>query len=477
MNRFKKTSIVFVLTFILLLGSSCSLIRKKEQSPPVDRTEKSLTIYNINDSSDVFQALIQNYLVKNPYTRITYKSFDDFEEYEKLILNELAEGGGPDIFAMPNSWFVKNRKKLISMPANQGDPSIFRSVFVDVAAKDLVIPDNDGIEQVYGVPLYVDTVGIYYNKRQFEDAVPSSGKPSSTWEGLKNDVYLLTKGGETSNDFDLSGVAMGVTSNVKYAVDVLFALMLQNGTKFYDEKMSDAIFASFSIGSLRPANEALNFYMSFADRNQKHYSWNKYASAGLPNGDISAFAAGKVSMIFGYASTYDEILSEIKTLSSSEVRPIDRNAIGTAMFPQLADPSVSTDKRVTFADYVALGVSRTSKYSNEAWDFLTFLASPDSQKHYFDKTHKPSGLRGLISEQSADPIYGVFARQAGFAESFPVTDYLWFRDNFSLLIDDAWAGGSPGSLLNSLQTKLKGFLPSSGYLVPLSTASSSESKK
>jgi len=464
MNSFKKTSVVLTLISILLVSSSCSLFRTKEQPPPIDSTERNIVVYNLYDADDVFEPLIQQYLMENPYSRITYKSFNNFEEYEKRILNELAEGEGPDIFAMPNSWFVKNKKKLVSMPADQGDPTTFRSIFVDVAAKDLVITDSEGVEQVYGVPLYIDTLGIYYNKDQFEDAIPTRGKPSSTWSGIKDDVYLLNKDGEAPNIFEVSGIAMGVTNNVTYAVDTLFALMIQNGAKFYNDKMSEATFASSSVGASRPAKDALEFYVSFADKAQKHYSWNKYMAGNYDGGDVSAFAAGEVSMIFGYSTTYEEILKERSKLKSDVESAIDKDAIGTAMFPQLVDPSISTEKRDTFANYFAFGVARTSKSPEAAWEFLTFLATPESEKYYFEQTHKPTSLRSLIPEQSNDPIYGTFAKQVGFAESFPVVDYLWYLEKFKEVIDKVNNGGSAGNVLTVLQDEITALLPTSGYI-------------
>ncbi|MFA4891458.1 MAG: extracellular solute-binding protein [Candidatus Gracilibacteria bacterium] len=474
MNSFKKTSLVLILILILLVIGYCSLFRKKEQPPPIDSTEKSLVIYNMYDSEDVFAPLIQQYLTKNPYSRITYKSFSNFEEYEKRILNELAEGEGPDIFAMPNSWFVKNKKKLVPMPVAQGTPETFRSLFVDVAAKDLVITDAGGVEQVYGIPLYVDTLGIYYNKDQFEDAIPTRGKPAATWSGIKDDVYLLTKDGAAANQFDVSGIAMGVTNNVSYAVDVLFALMIQNGTQFYNDNMSEATFSSASVGATRPAVDALEFYVSFADKAQKHYSWNKYMAGDYDKGDVSAFAAGEVSMIFGYSTTYEEILKEVNRLKSDVDTVIKDDAIGTALFPQLVDPSVSTEKRDTFANYFAFGVARTSEFSDAAWDFLTFLATPESEKFYFEETHKPTSLRSLIPEQSNDPIYGSFAKQVGYAESFPVIDYIGFREQFTSVIDAVNNGKSTGTVLTSLQDEITAMLPTGGYIVPIDPGYESE---
>jgi multiple sugar transport system substrate-binding protein len=471
MNFYKKTSFVLFLILVTIFSTSCSLFRTKEPPPPVDKTEKNLTIYNMYDSADVFDPLIQQYLTENPYTKVFYEVFYDFDEYEKRVLNELAEGEGPDIFAMPNSWFVKNKKKLIPMPETMGAVDDYEVTFVDVVSKDLVITDDEGIKRAYGVPLAVDTLALYYNKDHFEDAVPNRGRPASTWSGLKNDVYLLNKKGSTSNLFEVSGIAMGLSSNVTYGVDALFALMIQEGTVFYDEVMAKSVFASTSSGSVKPSSVAMDLYTSFSDKSQKHYSWSKYMAKDYAKNDVSAFAAGEVSMIFGYPSTYEEILTERRNLKSDSDSDtvVKISSIKTAPLPQVVDPSVSTEKRDTYADYFAFGVARTSEYSDAAWDFLTFVTNPESERYYFEQTHKPTSRRDLIQEEMLDPIYGTFAEQVGYAESFPVLDYLVNREMFEVAIEEVVDGKAASSVLMDLQNEINKLLPQLGYIVPVNT--------
>lgn len=462
MKIFKKPLFYFCI-FVLLTITSCSMCRTKEAPLPVDKTEKQLVVYDFNDDEEAFQTLIQKYIEKSPYVKVIYKNFSSFEEYEKAVLDGLAEGAGPDIFAMPNNWFVKNRKKLSPMPAEMGTKDDFLAAFVDVASKDLVTTDDNGIIQVYGMPLYVDTLGLYYNNDHFEDRLPSKGRPSFVWDGIKNDVYILTKPSADSLKFEVAGIGLGISKNVTNAVDVLYALMIQYGTVFYDSLMSQSTLSSTNSTGMG-ASDALDLFVSFAGSQQKHYSWNEYME-----NDFSAFAAGKVSMVFGYASDYSKILAERTALKNAGAEVINPSSIKTAPFPQLEDPSVSTNKRYTYAKYMAFGVSRNTKYSSAAWDFLTFLTSPDSEKTYFDKTHRPTSRRDLIAGQKMDPFYGTFVDQVGYAESFPVVDVLKYEDFFRVAIGEVNAGKSARNIITQVKDNISAMLPKNGYIVPINT--------
>jgi len=468
MKNFKKVlSVLLVLSFLIALPSC--IFRTKDPLPPEDKTLKTLTVYNMYDSNDVFDSLIQKYVANHPYTNIVYKKFTNFKDYETEILNGLAEGEGPDIFAMPNNWFIKNRKKLVPMPDALGTVDAFRSIFVDVAANDLITTDSGGVEHAYGVPMYVDNLALYYNKDQYEDRVPTRGKPATTWDGIKNDVYALTKTGPAPSYFDVAGIAMGKSKNIVNAVDILYALMIQFGTAFYDSTMSNCILASSgstATGEV-PSASALDFYTSFSNSSQKHYSWNEYMAADYGSSDIAAFAAGKVSMIFGYSTTYPQILAQINSLKEKGVSVIDVSAIKTAPFPQLNDPAVSTNKRDTYASYFAFGVSRTTKFSDAAWDFLTFITSPENERYYFEKTNKPTSRRDLIAEEKLDPLYGTFVNQVGYAESFPIVDIEKYNEMFSSAIDAVNNGKSSRNTLTTIQDTITLMLPKNGYITPL----------
>ncbi|MFC1655349.1 extracellular solute-binding protein [Patescibacteria group bacterium] len=471
------------LAFLFLIAFGAGCFRTK--SPVVKQTFDvvELTYYKLFDDSEVIEPLIQEYVATHPNVKINYRQFTDTEEYYDLILNELAEGEGPDIFSVPNTWFVKNHKKVTPAPPDLVPAKIFEDTFVGVAYDDLVRTDpQTGVLTPYALPMTVDTLALYYNKDHFDDAVPERGKPATTWDGIKEDVFKLTKKDNSFERFEVSGMAMGFADNISRAVDILYLLMVQQNGDFYDDSFTQSIFANQQgVGSdgstLKPGPNALELYTSFANPSNKNYSWNAYLSDGNSDEkEITTFARGKVSMVIGYSYMYDQIVDEINELKSKGLSTIDPASIRVSVIPQVVDPSVSTEKRDAYAHYFAETVARTSENPRWAWDFLIFVTSQESLQHYNEKTHKPTSRRDMIEEQKNDPIYGVFAEQIGFAESFLIYDEETYEGSMMKAINAVLATKSPDDAMKIAQDEINAILPSGG-LLPQVTVTEDETEQ
>ncbi len=464
-------SFFLVFTFFITFLSGCIAKEKPQKTGQTERVK--LVYYKLFDEEDVMAPLIKKYVVKHPNVSIEYRKFTNPEEYENLIINELAEGEGPDIFSAPNYWFLRHNRKISPLPPDKVSVKKFEDTFVTVAANDLVLRDrSDGQLKVYGIPLAVDTLALYYNKAAFDDRLPSKGHPSETWEGIKDDVFQLNKKDNSFERFEVAGIAMGRFDNISRAVEILYLLMLQNNVKLYNENISQAVFAdqsnvSVSGARLNPAVDALRLYTSFALPANKNYSWNAYlADSKSSVKELETFARGKVAMIFGYSYLYQQIQDEIKDLRAKGVATIDSKDVKIAPVPQMMDPKTSTEKRVSYAQYFAETVSRTSQHPDIAWDFLSFISTKENLQYYHEKTNRPTSRRDLIEEQQKDPIYGVFAQQIGYSESFPVYDSTLYQQVFGKAIDAALATVSLLDALRTAEAEINDVLPAQGLLAP-----------
>ncbi|PIZ74655.1 hypothetical protein COY07_00290 [Candidatus Peregrinibacteria bacterium CG_4_10_14_0_2_um_filter_43_11] len=415
---------------------------------------KELDFYFVFDNTDAFKEQIQAFQSKNPGLVVRTKKFANLNEYEDLIINEIAEGEGPDVFMIHNSWITKHQKKLLPIPLDLPitmPPELFRQTFFQAAAEDLI---KD--EKIYGMPMSMDNLAIYYNKAYFRDLLATTDSPAKLWAEIKDQVFQLTKRDNSPERFALSGIAMGRADNITNAVDALYALMLQFGVKFYDEKEEHAVFAQKQAGDVEnPGVEALKLFTGFALPSYKNYSWNETITGAAPDDrDVGPFVRGKTAMIVGYPYFYDVLVQKIQTQQKLGGKYIDVKDIGIAPLPQLTTVEES-GRRDTLASYFPLVVSRTTDMPEEAWSFIQFMTSSDVLQTYYKKTHRPTSRKDMVAEQQTDAMFGVFAFQAPFAKSLKIYDTAAYAKIFGDAIQEVVRNiATPEDALRDAQTKV-----------------------
>lgn len=451
---FKKILVLSLIASLFL--TAC--FRQKNVQEATEEENITLSFYGLYDNEDIYAPFIEAYQSSNPHVTILYKKFIDPEDYLDLIINELAEGEGPDIFMMHNTLFPKHYKKLTPAPNQIVSTDVFRSLFVDIAANELIIPDSNNFEQIWGLPLYIDTLALYYNDEHIEEALPAQGTPSKTWAGIKEDVAQLNRVDQSFERFERTGIAMGRADNILRAFDTLMLLFLQHKVDFYSEDLSEVLFANDPN-----ALAALELYTSFALPSQKNYTWNQYLSdANSAEKELTTFAKGKASMIMGFSFTYENLLNEINALNAEGENTININDIKVQEAPQVYDPESSAEVREAYASYYVPVVSRTSQFGTEAWEFLAYLVQEDNLRYYNETTNRPSARRSLIQEQMVDPIYGVFASQVGYAHSLPMSDPMAYKEAFLSAVDKVLDTARVQTVLSDLAKTIQALIPSNG---------------
>ncbi|PCI24152.1 hypothetical protein COB57_05575 [Candidatus Peregrinibacteria bacterium] len=416
------------LLLITILFSSC---RTKGDSAPIELPKENveLHVWNLFDDTDVLKGPIQAFESAHPNIKVVYKKFVDVEEYEKFLINEMAQGEGPDIFAIKNTWVDKHLKKIAPLPVGQTqtpmNEQIFEDTFFSLASDDL-IRDH----QIYAIPLYVDTLGMFYNKSVFRDNVPNTDKPAKTWKEIMKQSAQITKKNNSLERFSLSGISAGRIDNIRRGMDILSLMMLQNNIEFWNTAGDRLVYSRQrridpeTKDSFFPFEESIKLFTSFANPRFKNYTWSESMTARDKElQELRPFLEGKVSMIFGYSYLYEELLKVREQLLSKGVSVIPISDIQTQEVPQMNN-FAETGKRDALAQYFPLTVSRNSLDTAEAWELLLFLSNKENVKHYSEVTKKPSSRKDLVEEQMLDPLYGTFARQASYAKSFPKTDIL-----------------------------------------------------
>ena len=398
--------IVAILIVILLFGLT------KSPRPKAAYLE----VWGVFDEPEVFQELIENYHKQNKHISINYQK-KSLIDYEKELVNAFAADKGPDIWLMHNTWLPKHKDKIKEIPSELFSLANLRESFVDVVEKDL----TDG-NKIYGLPLYVDTLALFYNKDLLNSAGISS--PPETWEELIDDLDKLIRRDQWGG-IERAGVALGTAENINRSTDILSLLMLQNGTEMVSEDKKSASFDQsihLEGESYYPGQDALRFYTDFANSSKKTYTWNRE----MPY-SIDAFTEGKVAMMFNYSHNIDSIKAKA---------PYFNFAI--ASMPQIEGRKFD----INYANYWAFTVSKKSKAVDEAWKFILYLTKEENAKKYSEKAKRPTSRRDLIDWQKQDLELGVFARQSLTAQNWYQADSNAIETIFANAIESVVLGSA-----------------------------------
>lgn len=394
--EFKKIKIQFFSFAVVIAGflfwSGCG--KQVAQVKPI-----TLEYWGVwNEGSDI-EPVIAMYKKKYPQVKINYKKLR-FDEYQNELLTAWAQDKGPDIFSIPNSWVYAYKDFIVPMPASTTmlrkyqktsfggarkqtvvekvstagyTPQTLGQKFLDVVSDDVVVQQG-----VYGLPLSMDTLALFYNKALL--AQSGAAQPPATWSDFVQIIPKLTLQ-DTNGKIVRSAVSLGTVKNVDRAPDILAALMLQNGTGIIEDGKVTIASQSETQKGYYPGARALEFYTDFSQPTKQVYTWNDE----MPN-NLEAFAQGNLAFFLGYS--YD------LPLLASQAEGVD---FGVTTLPQ-----ISEDFKVNYANYWVETVAKSSKHGNEAWDFLRFATNEDTVQLFLEQSHKPTALRGLVTKQAQE---------------------------------------------------------------------------
>ena len=379
----------FIFIVILLVTGVIPGLRKITDRPP----ELILTVWGIEDRNNLQEAF-NRYQALRTNVGIDYE-FINPETYERDIVNALAAGKGPDIIMFHRSWLPKHYNKVVPLKETQLKFKDFQELFPTVAEQDF---SSQGI--VYALPLYIDTLALFYNQDTFDkNGIAVTPKD---WLGLQNLIPKLRQK-DASGKIIKPAVAIGGSAkNIDNASDLLMLLMLQAGAKMTADDFTNATFAS-NVEGLFPGVDALKFYTKFSDASDIYYTWND----SLVN-SLDGFSEGDLAMMFNYASKRKDVAI--------------RNPFLNFTAAEMPQPT-GADRAVNYPEYWGLAVTNNSQNPDWAWDLALYLtANEEALASYIQATGHPPALRSMIQKYVDHPELGVFATQALSARSWPQID-------------------------------------------------------
>jgi len=386
---------IFLLIFITTLFSACTITdlsswpvvgkylggETKENTTPdkekptgnITSEPVTLSYWGLYVPKEVMEPLINKYKKLHPNITINYEEQkpSTVAEYKEKVATRITSGSGPDIFRAHNTWFGYLNNIMASIPAEIMQETDYIQRFYNIALQSSKIGG-----QIYGIPLEYDQLILIYNKDFFSEA--GIVNPPQTWEEFRINAIKLTKR-DTTGAITQAGAGIGVVDNIHFATDILGYMFSQSDVtvpNFLDDP------AALSV---------INYYKGLADSDNV---W----SLNLPE-TPTAFANGKVAMIFGTTETLRDISATQKTIN-----------IGVTSTPQV--PSLEGSNNLTdtyWANFWMESVSKNSTNSVVAWDFLKFLSEEEQQKEY---------RNSLKLFETSVPAYGNKLLNTGISEEF-----------------------------------------------------------
>lgn len=412
-------TILFILFILVGVGFAAKTFLGKSGS--IGSKNVTLTYWGLWENDSTLRSVLSEFESTHPTIKVQYTKQSP-KQYRERLQAFINKGDGPDVFRFHNTWVPMLRNELTSAPASIMTAADFSAAFYPVASADLV-----GGDAVYGIPLMIDGLGLYYNEDLFAAAGVS---PPVTWDDILTVVPKLTV--RRDNTIITSAIALGTTGNVEHFSDILATMLMQNGAKL-------------SNPTGQQAEEALAFYKKFSTPADPVYTWND-----TMDNSIYAFASGKVAMILAPSWR----VFDIKQMSSTlrfKVIPI----------PQLPGSNV------TWASYWVEGVSSKSPNPQAAWELVKFMTSRETAAKLYTEASKtrlfgePYALTELGSTISEDPYAGAYIKQAATAKSFPLASRTFdngINDKLIKYMEDAVNSLAQGSSpQGALQTAASGF--------------------
>lgn len=362
-------------------------------------TEIQLRQWRVGQDVAVVQDIADSFVNEHKNVVFSYEN-KSLDGYELAALKSLAARTGPDVWSIPNDWLGDHTIRLTALPdnffvtedeKNPGTPSAHIKKLYPAGIVDQLTNPADG--KIYGLPTGVDTLRLYYNPEILSDALTEFRaneapdevyqpvqtllqNPPSTWNALLEQAKYITKrSGET---ISRGTIALGTADNIPDSADILQLLMMQNGAKVVSTDHRSALFhipETTPAGvTLRPGENALNFFASFSNPANANYTWNP----SMPQA-IDAFGQGKVAMVIAFADfgamlkiKYPEFNFETAPVPQISVAPLQEQ-INLIRFWVETVPLVA-DNQIAALTYLRELSKSATEIANEAGLISPFLS-------------------------------------------------------------------------------------------------------
>ena len=427
---FKKFTLIIIFLIVLFFTVGYILVKaypsfktpyaQIKSDKPVEVT---LEFWGIWDNSDNWEEIIRkfesktyNFNGQKVNVSINYTK-KDFSSYEEDIAKAKEKNNVPSIFMINNDWF----RKYIDLLEPLENNSAYEKEYNLMSYREIqnifsisAITDTVYQSRLYGMPLYSDSLVLYYNKDLFEkteiEELPKS------WKEFNKVVKKLTIL-DHKDEIVQAGAALGTGKNINRSSDILSLLIMQGGGSVIDDNGEADINKEIEVNTINgtekrtPGKRGIEFYTEFANPKKEIYSWNSDQE-----NSIKAFAQGKVAMIIGYNYYVKNLLAINSDLNYGISRMPQLENSTPINFSNVAIPVVSN---LNNCKVEPVELSDEVDCAKISWSFLSFAAEKENSKQYLDLTGKVAARKDLIQKQiESGGGISIFASQVESSRSY-----------------------------------------------------------
>jgi len=291
----KKLIFIIISAIILLLVIFLALkiSSKTKQVSTTKANAWDFKIWILNDDKDKFNNFLDSFkAINKQYSKKVFSvvSFDNYSEYEKVLASAISKWQAPDMFVLNNNTSSFADEQISWIDPKIINPNDFRKKYKWVFGDDLIISSTNDktskkTEFLKGLPIWYESLGIYYNKRY----VKSSELSSLAW--LKNIVSKIK-----SRRSSLIPIWMWNWSTVELSQDIITQMFMLEWIDSLNNATQDKIKWAFEA------------YLSYWDK-----SWdNSYDSQFIElkqnmKNNYDLFTDSSVVMVVWYPRDIEKI--------------------------------------------------------------------------------------------------------------------------------------------------------------------------
>jgi len=308
----------------------------------------------------VAKPIIADYQKSHPNVKIELENISSGTEYSTKLLTMAAAGAMPDVL-YPNTCdaqVLASRGALINLKQFMK--------YVDIRAYDRRILELYRYKgDIYGLPIDRAALGVFYNKDMFDAAKVPYPTQEMTWDEFIEMAKKVTKDKDGDGRIDQWGVHLDT--------DIYWQVVLYQMT---GKNMYDNLYKPTKFLMKEPKGVAAIQY--YADMITKH----KIAPAPSQRAGINdLFVAGSAAMNIIGMWRAPQVITNCKF--RWDVFPLPHGTY-----------------KGNRADGSCFAIGKNTKYPQEAWAFVKYLAGPDAPgvKKLLDMQQMVPALTGLLDD-------------------------------------------------------------------------------